>query len=558
MPEAVQQPLAKRVRSRWSSMTSDRSTWDAHWRDIGDYFLPRAYRFNSQKKRRQGTRRNTKIINSTGTVALRVLASGMMAGITSPARPWFRLVTPDPALMQVHDVRTWLGAIEGVIRLIFQRSNLYSSLPKVYRDLASWGVSTLWVDEDIDDVIRTYVHPIGSYALQNGANTLVDTCYREVMMTVGQIEEKFGLDHASKVVQDHWKNGRYDEEIDLIHAVEPNRHANRATPEMPVRSIWVEKAGKDTDEPVAVRGYNEFPVMAPRWERTGIDVYGSSPAMDCLGDVRGLQHLERNRAQIIDKLARPPMVAPVELAEKGHSFLPGTTTFVDQLRSNQGVKAAYTPDPATLALDKELERYERRIGRCLFVDLFLMLANSGSPQKTAREVEERHEEKMLQLGPVLEGVQDELLDPLVDRTFAVAHRRGLLPPAPQELQGQELRVEYISILAQAQKMVGTVGIERLGAFVESLTAIDPNAADRLNTDRTIQEYADMLGTPPGILRDDADLEERRQARAAMETAAQMAQVAKEGAQAAQAASGASLAEDNLLSAGAAAMSGAAA
>jgi hypothetical protein len=150
--------------------------------------------------------------------------------------------------------------------------------------------------------------------------------------------------------------------------------------------------------------------------------------------------------------------------------------------------------------------------------LWLMMAQTDRRQMTATEVAERHEEKMLQLGPVLERLEDELLDPLIDRVFAIALRAGHIPPPPQELQGQELRVEYISILAQAQKLLGTASVERLAGFVGNLAAVNPGVLDKVNMDAMVSEYSEMLGTNPNLLHPDEQVQQARQARAQQQQA----------------------------------------
>src|SRR3990167_3045806 len=101
----------KRIINRLSSLKQERSTWDSHWTELSDYVEPRRSRFSSSE-RNQGSKKNENIVNDTATWSARVLASGMMSGITSPARPWFRLTTPDPDLAELGPVKEWLAFVE--------------------------------------------------------------------------------------------------------------------------------------------------------------------------------------------------------------------------------------------------------------------------------------------------------------------------------------------------------------------------------------------------------------------------------------------------------------
>ena len=73
-----------------------RAPWEVMWRELSDYFLPRRYMWlMTQKEQRSASVRNVNLLDSTSILALRTLSTGMMNGITSPARPWFRLTRPD-------------------------------------------------------------------------------------------------------------------------------------------------------------------------------------------------------------------------------------------------------------------------------------------------------------------------------------------------------------------------------------------------------------------------------------------------------------------------------
>jgi len=496
------EPLRQRLLKRWKKLESERSTHLQHWRQLADNFHPRRGRWMSKDKSQP--QRNGNIINPTPMHALRVLVSGMMAGITSPSRPWFRLTTPDPALAQVGDVKMWLHTVEDIMRLVFARSNIYNCLHLVYADLAIPGVAALHVEEDPEDLIRGYVFPIGSYALANSDRAQVDTVYRETTLTVSQLVEKFGYENCSESVQTAWDRGDYDNEHEVLHVIEPNRdHIPGAfgVRGKRYRSVWLEKAG-NTDKLLRVSGFNEFPVMCPRWEATTESPYAStSPGMEALGECKALQEKERRKLQLIQKIVEPPMVGPSHLLTRGGvNLLPGAFTAIDVTQHGQKAEPALDINPMAVQQAREdVLESERRIYAMLFADLFLLITSQDRPDMTAREVQERHDEKMMQLGPALERMQDELLDPLIDRVFAILLRSGVLPPPPEELSGVELRVEYISMLAQAQKLLGTRSIEQATHYVMQLASVKPEVLDHLNEGAAVRAMFDALGTPPDMI-----------------------------------------------------------
>lgn len=532
--------MRDRYLKRWKKLLLERSTWDSHYQDIADHLLPRSIRLTSSR-RNQGTKQNQKIYNNTATRAHRILTAGMMAGITSPARRWFRLSAANPMLSSNHRVRRWLSDTEDLMYDVYARSNIYQALQRLYKNISAFGTQPILITEDFgEEVIRATVPPVGSYACMNDSRGKINVLYRRITFSAAQLKEKFGEDNLSTEVQDALRNGRPDEMVDVIHVLEPNDNPVMGVADfrgMAIRSLWFEEKGR-TDKMLSQGGFEEFPAMVPRWDVVGEDIYGESPAMDALPDIRALQKIERRKGQVLDKIVNPPLVGPSSLSGARVSLLSGDITFVDNTGRNQNLEPLIKIDPQAFRIREEAEAHEQRIGSAFFADLFLMLANTAIPNMTAREVDERHEEKVLQLGPVLERLNDELFDPLTDRTFNILARRGMIPDPPEELQGQPLKVEYISILAQAQKLLGTVGVERLASFVIANREVFVDIADKVDSDRMVDIYSDLLGVDPDIVRSDDEVSEIRTIRA-QQQAEQMAMEAKAARDAAAAAKDAS-------------------
>lgn len=512
---------------RWEALKQDRQSYYSLWQELSDHILPRRARFLNNDRNK--VKRNDKIINNTPRRAQRVLASGMMAGVTSPARPWFRFTTPDLDLMESPSVRLWLWQVEERIRIVFARSNIYNGLHNVYADLGTFGTSALHVEEDSQDIIRGYNYPIGQYALQNSPRQVVDTVYREQIFTVHQLVEKFGRSRCSSEVRSMYDRGEYDTIIEVLHIIQPNKDYNPeafGSGAMLWKSCWLElgsavrksasayTVSNDLQGFLNEGGYEEFPVMCPRWGVTGEDVYGESPGMDAIGDCKALQHLERRKAQLVDKTTAPPMVGPATMLNKRVSLLAGDFNPVDNTALGMKVEPAMVVQPGSIQYVNEIiTRHEERIEAAYYADLWLMLAESDRREITAREVAERHEEKMLQLGPVMERLQDELLDPLIDRTFAILLRNNNIPRPPPELEGMTLKVDYISILTQAQKLLTTTAIERTVGFAIQAAQVRPDILDNFDFDEMSRQYVDSIGLPPQVLLDKDQIQGIREERA---------------------------------------------
>lgn len=514
-------------------MEDERVSFISHWRDLAKFIVPRRPRFFVSDANK-GDRRNYEIVDSTATLSFRNARSGMMSGLTSPARPWFRLTTTTPGLSESESVRVWLDVVTEEMRGVFLRSNLYNVLPIIYGDLIVFGTAAMHVDEDEDDVIRMYSYPIGSYACSNNNRLVVDTFTREFRMTVRQIVEEYGQDRVpgaeinwdniSTHVQDLYMEGQFEEWIDIRYLVMPNSDFD---PESDLskhkryKSVHYEKGYANShtyeiveDKLLREKGYDYFPVLAPRWEITGEDVYGNScPGMVALGDIKQLQLGERRTMQAVEKMVHPPLTAPSLMRNKTISGLPGSITYTDMRGDQEGIRPLHEVTPRIQEMEIKQDQCRQRIRRAFYEDLFLMMASSDRREITAREIEERHEEKMLALGPVLEQLNQDLLDPLISITFDKMVKQGRIPEPPPELQGANLKVEYVSTMAQAQKMLGLSSLERFTQYVGGLLQMNPEIADKVDFDQLVDEYGDAISLPPSVVKDDEMVMQIREQRA---------------------------------------------
>jgi hypothetical protein len=550
-----------RIESLYSRLMSERSSFDAHWRELADYFVPRRVRINNASDRNRGDKRNQNIINNTVRFAARTLQSGMHAGLTSPARPWMRLTLPDQDMASFGSVRIWLQTVTQRMLTMFGVSNLYNTLPTVYGDMGVFGTAAMAVLEDTQDVFRCVAFPVGSYVLGHDERGMVAIFGREYQLTVLQLVREFALREDNSIdwsvlsprIQNLWERSEYDQAVDVQWLVLPNEDFDPKKLESKFKRFKSCYWEKGSTQPVFLResGFDTFPILAPRWDVTGEDSYGTDcPGMTALGDAKQLQMMEKKFGTALAKLVDPPMVAPVALRTQKTSLMPGDITYADVREGLTGLRPAHEVNIDLNHLGQNIQAVEYRIKRAFFEDLFLMLATTdpyrGTVPPTAREIDERHEEKLLALGPVLERTNDELLDPLVDRVFNLMLKAGLIPEPPSEIQGTALRPEYISILSQAQKLVGVVAQDRfLGTIVPSLEAF-PEMRAKVKSEVLVSNYAEMLGVDPRAIRSDEEAAQivQQQAQAAQD--AQQAMQAKDLAGAMKQASETEMGRDSAL------------
>lgn len=524
----------KLLLSRWGQLRNERESWMAHWKEISDYLLPRSGRFFVDDRNR-GDKRHNNIYDSTGTRALRVLAAGMMAGMTSPARPWFRLTTSDPQLDESAAVKAWLADVTRLMQMVFAKSNTYRALHSMYEELGAFGTASTIVLADFNSVIHHYTLTTGEFAMAADHRGQVNTLYREFQMTVAQMVREFGRDNCSPTVQTLFDRGALEQWVTIMHAIEPRVDRDmtkRDDRNMAWKSVYFEHGGNE-DQILRDSGFKEFPALCPRWATTGGDIYGNSPAMEALGDIKQLQHEQLRKAQGIDYKTKPPLQAPTSLKSRDVDTLPGGISFVDSAAPNGGIRSAFEVNIDLSHLLADIQDVRERIKGSFYADLFLMLANGTNPQMTATEVAERHEEKLLMLGPVLERMHNEILDPLIEMTFSRMVEANIVPPPPDELQGMELNVEFVSMLAQAQRAIATNSVDRFVGNLGAVAGIKPEVLDKFDADRWADAYADMLGIDPELIVPGEQVALIRKQRAEAAQAQQQAALLNQGADTAQ-------------------------
>ncbi len=534
---------------RRKELYEQRDYWVTVWRDMRDYIMPDRGFFEGEEPNR-GERRDQNVIDGTPILAARILAAGMLSGLTSPARPWFRLTTHDFELAQYGPVKIWLEEVQRRMMAIFAKSNVYNSLHAIYYELGVFGTAALLILSNYDTVIRARALTCGEYALGTNPELKVDSLYRTIYLTGLQMINAFGKENLADSTRSTAENSP-EKWHKVYHAIEPNDNRiklNEVSKDFIYRSVYWEPGQASQNKFLKVSGFMSNPIMAPRWDVVSSDVYGRGPGWIALGDSKMLQKLVEDSLVGIDKMVNPPLIAPTSSKTHGLNMLPGGVSFYDVSSGPAPIVPAYQVSLPIDSLEIKIQRVQEAIKAAFYVDLFLMLAVQDRPQMTAREVAERHEEKLLMLGPVLDRLQNELLDPLIDRTFDLMVEAGIIPTPPQELQGQQLKVDYISILAQAQKMVATVGMEQLISFVGGISPMKPDVIDKIDFDELVDQYADALGTPPTLVRDDEVVAQTRVARAKQQQVMAQAQAAMATVQGAKTLSETKLNDNNALTA----------
>jgi len=513
MPEAVVEKkkvgiglLRAMFEQRVSAMKSEGQRYWPTYKDIKLYEAPTRGFFDDQPNDGKAIDHKT-LLDEHPQYCSRTLGSGISSGMTSQVRPWFKLGVSDQDLMDNQNVKLWLDTVEERMRNVFQRSNIYGALTSFFEELGSFGTAAMYIGEDFDSVVRARNFTAGEYFLSVGPDGRVNGFAREFWMTVDQLVKEFGKDNVSDTVKKSYESKRAAELgqwIKVIHLIEENddRVPDKADfQNMKYRSIQWE-SGSPADTFLRIGGYNDFPVLTAVWGvTTSADIYGKgAPGWLALGASKGLQKLQKDRYLALDLQLKPPLQKDANVSGEVNTAPGGITTSSSNL-PDAGVRPAYQVQISLADVDKSIENTRASVSRAFYTDLFLMLLQSDRRQVTAEEIAKKYEEKLMMLGPVLDVIED-FLDLLISRTFLIMLALGMIPEIPEELQGQDIKIDFISVLSQAQKAIGTQAIQELCQFVGELRKVFPESGpeDKIDIDEIIETFSEMKGVPARLVR----------------------------------------------------------
>jgi len=510
----AQTDLAKNLLKRFDRLKSQRQNWESHWQEVADYMQPR--KADVTKSRSRGDKRTELIFDSSPLQSVELLAASLHGMLTNPSTPWFSLRFKEEDMEFEDEAKEWLESATETMYAAFNKSNFQQEIFELYHDLITFGTAAMFIEEDDEDILKFSTRHINEIFIAENEKGRIDTVFRKFKLSARAAIQKFG--DVSANIATVAKKDPY-EEIEILHAVYPRSDFNPKKQDkqnMPFESVYLDASSGDE---LSVSGFREFPFVVPRYLKASHEIYGRSPAMTALPDVKMLNEMSKTTIKSAQKQVDPPLlvpddgfILPVRTVPGGLNFYrAGTRDRIEPL--NIG---ANTP----LGLNMEEQR-RNSIRNAFYVNQLMM---QQGPQMTATEVIQRNEEKMRLLGPVLGRLQSELLKPLIDRAFALILRKNLFRPAPEFLAGKDIEIEYVSPLAKAQKSSELQSIMRAIEIMGSLSNVAP-VFDHINMDKLVRHLADIVGVPQKILKPQSELNaERQQAQAQQEQMQQMQQL----------------------------------
>lgn len=531
------------------------------WRELARFISPERLKENPDDKN-NGSRKDQRIIKNQAGRSLRTFVSGMMNGATPRSRPWFNLTVNNKSKANSALSKRYFKETEDVLNSHFQVSNLYRVLPITYKDVGVFSNAAFAMLPHPRYGFYFYPFAIGTYAFACDMEGNTNMFTRDFSLTVRQIVERYATlkpngqidwTNIPMWVRTNWEQGKYLETMVLSQVIVPNPGYNpdKRTLDPADKKFqsysFVQAMGSNlppqtssgfrnemavnNQEFIKVSGFDYFPVITPRWEVLPEEDYGiDGPGHIALGDVKTLQEMEKWRLEAIAKSVKPPMVGHASLRRHQASILAGGITYVDDQGAAAGFKPAFTVDPKISDLIMDQQEYVQAIKSAFYEDLFLMLSAERSVSHvTAREIDEKAAERMSTLAPVLGQWDQDLSSKLIYNAQLILEQAGRLPKKPRELEGEMLRPEYISILAQAAKVSMMNSLEKFTSFVSNLATVqqDPALLQLLNGEQAIRMYGDYVAVDPTLIKDETEYQ------AVKDTIAQKQMMAQQSAQMSQ-------------------------
>lgn len=506
-------PEKARLTRKLKNLYDHRRYYLDRWKSIRDYQLPHLGQFDdTADKSDPGRRRDLAIVQGVAWRSCQIFAAGIMSGLTPPSRQWFRFIFSSPELNANIAAMRVLDERYEIVNKVLAGSNFYNAMHSAYLELP-FGQCPVAAFHDYEKGVRFQPMSIGTYALGADGFGRVTTFARKYEMTLSQLVDCFGKEALPANLQRAVEsNSDSRTKYTVCWLVEPN---NQQLPgydgnmNMPYRSTyWLKNSAED--EFLYRGGFEEWAIPVARYLVNGLEPYGKGPGWDAEGDSKMLQVLKKDYLTAVELSIKPPMKAPSSVMNAGGiNLIPGGLTPMDDNFAAEAVKPLFQVGLDLKAAQEEIIRTGDAIKQAYSADLFLMLDSLTNNRMTAREVIERTQEKMQQLGPVVERLEDEFLSVIIQRVYNILDRAGAFPPVPDELadllSDEDFKVEYVSPLAQAQRMTGLTGVEQAVSMVMQMAQAWPEVLKKVDPLTTINKYFEMLGAPAIMQRPDEEV-----------------------------------------------------
>lgn len=501
----------------------------ATWCDLLRWALP--HRSTWILSQTPGQRKNQHIVDPTHILALRSFVAGFLEGNTSASRPWFRITTKDGQLDENEEVKGWLQHFTERTLINLGSSNFYHAAGKFYYDYGVVNTGALYFEERNTDF---FVHSLmpGAYFVINDSYGNASILIREFSLNVKSLVDayKVGDDwsNISNSVKKMYKEGIYTEKVDIAHCTMENPDFDPENPDVPDNRQWLEltyELGGDK-----TKGYTDNlgsmtnNVFLKRYTgRRKPFVIGKSsddfeygekgPTQDSLGLIKSLNKKAIGKDQALEQILKPALQGPASLRKSYVSHAPNSFVPIDarSAAGGQKLESIFSINPAIGSVIQDVGDLRSQVDKLYFAD-FLLYLSKNPKTRTATETAAILEEQQRIIGPNLQGLNFSFNGPVLDWAMDYTlYEDPFLRPIPEALRGQELKPDYVSVFAQAQKAADLPAINQYIQMMQNVAQLDPKVLNKFNTDKLADLYEDRLYLPSGLNKPQSEVDKERQA-----------------------------------------------
>lgn len=509
---------------RHKTIESNRRQWDTHFQELAEYMLPRRADFTGP--RNPGQKRTERQFDGVPMQAARGLASAVDALIKPKTEKWFTASTGDEELDENPEIKEWMEEATDITydELYASESRFLQRSAEVDNDLVVFGTGVLFIGgRPATGGLLFQSAPLASTWIAENADGDIDTVFRRQIFTARQAEQRFGRDNLGTKTREALTNNKADTEFPFLQIVLPRDERNAAkrnNVNMPFASIVIDV---ESEHKIGESGFHEFPFAVPRWDTASGEVYGRSPAMLALPDVKTVNQQAKTILRAGHMITDPPLLTP---SGSGFSSLRnwpgGITPYDPSILSKTGGKSPVFPlvTGGNIPIGREMQNDTRdQIWAAFFRDV-LQLPPSDGTKMTATEILERKAQLIRSVGPTFGRLEADYPAVIVERSFAILQRAGKFPEPPELLEGENIKFKFVSPIARALRQVEAASLGKTIADIEPLVALNPALMDNFEDDQISRDVGEANGMPQKWLRSIDDRDAIRQQRAEAQAAEQ--------------------------------------
>lgn len=524
--------------ARYEALKSARSTWDSWCQDLGEVVSPRKAEITTRETQPSGDK-ESKLYNTTAVQCNMTMAHGQMSYAMPFSERWFQ--TEPPAEVEQDDAaRKWYSKCGEIIATGLANSNFYTEAHEACLDRSGFGTGVIYCEESLTSKsgLRFDAPPCGRYSIAENNDKMVDTVFRIREMTPMQLKAEFGPDVLPKeVVKALAKpDTAYTKKFEVCHAVYPRTDRDSSKVDnvnMPYASCYFMPKEKAL---LRESGYEDNPYLVSRYLKWGSEVYGWCPGWQALSAARQLNMLERLMDGMAEVALYPRLLIPSTLEGNvglGAGDITIYNPFNDSKPEEWGYNGRYD------AGIERLQRREQEIRDAYHYDLFQMFSQLDK-QMTAREVMERASEKLVLFSPTFVRMQEEWLQPLLQRVFRIYMKQGKFPDPPESViamdnNGPHIlppKIMFTSRVALAIRQLQSSGLMQLMEVAGPMMQIDPTTRHIIKISEALPGVARNLGVPEEWISTKEEYEGMVQQEMQAQAAQQQMAMAAEGVNAA--------------------------